>query len=357
MSKITIHNYESFLLDYSEGTLCTSDKIEMELFLKQNSKIINELVEFSNAPQLINTEIKLPNRLYSFLKKNEFCISKIEFNTLLIKEVEGVLLEDEIELLNKNKNNFNYNTEKLLLQHTVLKPDLSIIYPNKNNLKKKSKTVALYYYLSVAAMLLVFFGSYYLFNSQPKQIGNGFANKQFALLTFTDNKKTIFTETPQVEKTINPHKKHENIQAQKNNLLTEFKSKNRIFINYNAIIIRPFEQTNQINNVGLAFVSTENNIQSKELISPKIDNDNSDFLTFKEFINYRIKKAANKNDNEIPILNKKSKVNSLDLACLAVNAITSVSTIKLEFQKTYAYDGTLNEIKLRGENFEVTRKK
>lgn len=357
MSKITIHNYESYLLDYSEGTLSALDKIEMELFLKNNPNVVNELIEFSNAPQLSISDIKIPNSLHSHLLKNEFCVSKTEFDTLLIKEIEADLTEDECLVLENNKKNYSYNLEIAFFKQTILEPDLSIVYSNKSNLKKKNKTVALYYYVSVAAMLLVFFCSYYLFNAQQKVTGRGFVKKQFAGLNLKFDKKAVIANEEQVIVANKKQTKPIYRFANTTNLLVEIGPKNEVTTSYDRIISLPIKEITNSNNLDLAFVATENNFKNNEIISQPLASSNSDFLSIKEFINYRIKKSANKNDTEIPVLNKKEKINSLDLASLAINAITSVSPIKLELQKTYAYDGTINEIKLRGENFEWSKKK
>lgn len=357
MSKINIHNYESYLLDYSEGTLCALDKIEMELFLKHNPNIVNELIEFSNAPQLSNTEIKIPKNLNSLLKKNEFCISKTEFDTLLIKEIEGVLLKNEVALLEKNKNNFNYNAEILLFKQTILKPDLSITYFDKESLKKKNKTVALYYYVSVAAMLLVLFGSYYLFNSQPKQIGESVTRKQMAHLNFSLDRNTVSAKQAEVFIANKKQAKTRYKAANTANFLVESAPKNEVTTNYNRIISLPIKEITTTNNLNIAFVATENNFKNSEIIPQSLSNNNSEFLSVREFINYRIKKAANKNDKEILAANKNEKINSVDVASLAINALASVSNIKLELQKTYTYDGKLKEITLIGDNFELSRKK
>ena len=62
MHKIDIHNYEAYLLDYSEGNLTGELQVELELFLIQHPELEINLDELSL--------VSLENEAASFSNKN-----------------------------------------------------------------------------------------------------------------------------------------------------------------------------------------------------------------------------------------------------------------------------------------------
>ena len=46
MSKIGLHNYEAWFLDYSEGNLTENQMMELEVFLEQHPNLTQELTDF-----------------------------------------------------------------------------------------------------------------------------------------------------------------------------------------------------------------------------------------------------------------------------------------------------------------------
>ncbi|MDA9072069.1 hypothetical protein N9J85_00060 [bacterium] len=46
MSKIGLHNYEAWFLDYSEGNLTENQMMELEVFLEQHPNLKQELTDF-----------------------------------------------------------------------------------------------------------------------------------------------------------------------------------------------------------------------------------------------------------------------------------------------------------------------
>ncbi|MES2835909.1 MAG: hypothetical protein V4667_00170 [Bacteroidota bacterium] len=354
MSKINLNNYESYLLDYTEGTLSASDRVEMDLFLQQHPQILEQLLEFEEAPALPDLELQLPDSIKSNLKKDEFSISKIELDNLLIKELEADLTERESNILAKQLATNYFLKERQLIAATKLQADLNLIYPDKESLKKRSKIVPLFYYTSVAASLLIAFGSYYLFNAQQNEVGNTFNKKQIAFAEIKadkiENSSRIVNAIPQ------------NVIIYKNNTkIVEAKTielkPNRIALQ--TISTKPLESMVTVKNFdGLALMSTQEEKTNKISLPIQLASaNNAGYLTVSEFINKKIKQAANKNQEKNSTIINEQKVNQYDIATLAVNAISTVSGMKLELEKSYTSEGELKEVALVGENFEFSRKK
>lgn len=354
MSKFNLNNYESYLLDYTEGTLSASDRVEMDLFLQQHPQILEQLLEFVEAPALPDLEVQLPGSVKSSLKKDEFFVSKSEFDNLLIKELEVDLTENESNLLAKQLATNYFLHEKQLIAATKLQPDLSLIFPDKESLKKRSKIVPLFYYTSVAASLLIAFGSYYLFNAQQNEVGNTFNKKQFAFAEIKANKiensSTIINAIPQNIIVYRRHTKlveSKTIESKSNRMALQIISTKPL---ESIVIVKSFD--------GLALMSNQEEKTNKITLPNELASvTDAGYLTVSEFINKKIKQAANKKQEKNSAIINEQKVNQYDIATLAVNAIATVSGMKLELEKTYTSEGELKEVALVGENFEFSRKK
>ncbi len=132
MSKIDLHNYEAFYLDYTEGNLSTEDTAELLLFLENNPAIKSELDDFDliTLNSLENEQVD-----FSGLKQN---INPENAEEYIIGSVEGQLNEeDELEL--KALIAANKHVELLANRYkkTIL-PKTTIPFPNKAKLKRKS---------------------------------------------------------------------------------------------------------------------------------------------------------------------------------------------------------------------------
>ncbi|MGZ4098590.1 MAG: hypothetical protein ACXVNM_06915 [Bacteroidia bacterium] len=240
MGKIDLNNYEAFLLDYFEGNLSEDLVIELKAFAIANPGLDIDL-EDSDLPVFTKDEIKLDSKndllktsdnipfenLLNYLEGNLSITEKIKLenilssDTELAKEMEmlkkTVLSADEQEvfdskkILIKNDDQFVLNNRVLLyfenelnpeernafekelslnkglqkelalVQKTKLETDASVVYPNKNELKKEGRVIALFSFrMAVAAALLVVLGAAVLFafyNSGKESIEKNIAKK------------------------------------------------------------------------------------------------------------------------------------------------------------------------------------
>lgn len=172
--KITIDNYESYLLDLAENNLKANDKLELELFLKENAHLMNTIVYDSNC-KLLFDQIKYPDK--NKLKKLQFNKSIIDKNNVtnyIIAYYENELNKKSINnLIVYLKNRKNLNKEFLDYSRVYLKPE-QILFKNKENLYKKFEIPDSKNYktiLRIAATILLVISIYLIqfFNSSKSK--------------------------------------------------------------------------------------------------------------------------------------------------------------------------------------------
>jgi hypothetical protein len=227
MEKITLHNYEAYLLDFSEGNLNSDEMNALKTFIAFHPELAIDLHDLS-LPSLSETDVKAEFK--NSLKRLSKCVSEEDlFNYLegnlspkqrtemdanfvenpqLIKELENfqrtilsadkTLVYTEKSKLLKNEEEFighspafsylenqlspaerldfektlrtNKETEAdfELLKKTVLVPDWTICYENKAALKKGSKLFILFdkrVLSAVAAAILLIAGLLFVFGT------------------------------------------------------------------------------------------------------------------------------------------------------------------------------------------------
>jgi hypothetical protein len=157
--KITLDNYESWLLDYMEEKLSSVEHEGVRLFLTQHPDLAEELADFLPALKA--------DKLLSFpgkerLKRTVFD-DPAHFETTAIAALEGDLgQEEQIEFkkwLDKNPAQKTFMQE---LESCRLQANLEISFPAKSRLKKKTITVPLWIkVVSAAAVLLIALLTFY----------------------------------------------------------------------------------------------------------------------------------------------------------------------------------------------------
>lgn len=155
---IHIDNYESFYLDYLEGTLSEAERIAFEEFLTAHPElqVDEELVFLDDAPEMMDPLEKF------LLKKEEVTgVSNENLDYLAIGKVENVLSPKEEQLFDAHLSS-DPEAQKLLAayQETRLEP-VVVAYPNKEELKEKEIAFVSWKLIvgiaSAAAIVLLFF--------------------------------------------------------------------------------------------------------------------------------------------------------------------------------------------------------
>ena len=174
MSRIDMHNYEAYLLDFSEGNLGSEMQIELELFLIQHPELNVDLGELQFV-ELGKEEVSFPQK--NNLKKSEFAlVSETQFISYIENQIplnERLLIEKSCVL------NPLLSDELSLYQQTIILADTSIIYPNKNELKRRAGIIWFDFSVSqyaAAACVLFLIGLFILW---PKPTTTSF-NRELA---------------------------------------------------------------------------------------------------------------------------------------------------------------------------------
>ena len=136
MYKIDIHNYEAYLLDYSEGNLTGELQVELELFLIQHPELEINLDELSL--------VSLENEVTSFSNKNSLKKSEADLvsETQFIAYIENQLpINERLKLEKSCAINPSLAKELDLYNTTTAKADATIVFENKQSLKRKPKVI------------------------------------------------------------------------------------------------------------------------------------------------------------------------------------------------------------------------
>jgi hypothetical protein len=154
---INKNNYETYLIDYLDGKLSPSEVAEVLLFLEQFPEIA---AEFEG---IATTQILPIDTLFfeaSSLKKPSFNQIKQEYETLLIDNIEGNLTAVDTDKLEKALKLYpELKHEQLLFEQTHLQPDATVVFKNKQVLKKGDLFIKYNSkWLRVAASLLILGG-------------------------------------------------------------------------------------------------------------------------------------------------------------------------------------------------------
>ncbi len=169
MEEINIHNYEVFLLDYSEGVLTEEQICNLELFAMLNPNLGIDLNEL-NFVKMFDDEIYFQEKTH--LKKTDSdLISENQFIGYIEKQLS------ELEMIHVEKScalNISLAKEFNLYKSTCLVADETILYPTPNNLKRRSKVI--WYNFSAtsfaaAASIVILLGLFFVwrnFNSDFK---------------------------------------------------------------------------------------------------------------------------------------------------------------------------------------------
>ena len=172
MGVITRNNYESYVIDYIDGTLDVSSVNELLEFLENNPDLKEEV-------ELLSGGIRIQKQSVTFdekekLKKKIIPVGKINgdnYQEKFIAYYEGDLDEKEVENVLKfvAVNEF-LEKEFKLFSGLFIEPDKSIFYPGKESLKKHGKFVYLPLLRNVAAALIILLaGIYFLLNIKKNE--------------------------------------------------------------------------------------------------------------------------------------------------------------------------------------------
>ena len=199
--KISIDNYEAYLIDYMDGRLNDAEIRQLKAFCVQNHIDFEELTE--DLPVLESTDDTFDEKEYLF--KNKIIpfgsINEDNYEERFIAYQELILDgKEEREVEEFTDQNPFLHKDLRAYGNCRLEPDTTIVFKDKDNLKKKAVIFPLYAKIAAAAAVIaVLFGLFWL----PKNEDDS-ANQQPVLVE-------LKPEPP--ENVLNPSEK-ENIISQ-----------------------------------------------------------------------------------------------------------------------------------------------
>jgi hypothetical protein len=344
MIEINSCNYEKYVVDFLEGNLDSSEKEAFSLFLKSNPEIREEL-DFFDDEKLIPEPVLFDNK--GILKKESIITKSAmsNFDELCIAKMEGDLSEKEIslfdELINSDKSK---QTEFERFQKTIIKPDDTIVFREKEKLKKRRVGIwrSSYSVISIAASILIIIGLFTLL-PKPKE-----ETKQLA-----DGSNTISSveEKGQQEQkeTIAKHQEIEEQIDLKTEILPKIKintqntlAKVQIEIGDNTkeldkiIITNPFEKLQA--KVVVVESDYTNSIMLKEMTIINTDNyklKQADYLSVRSFVAKTINKKIFHRD--------KTKLEVFDIAQAGVQGLNKLTGGNMKLERVYDVNGKLDK--------------
>lgn len=165
--KISRKNYESWFIDYSDGTLTAEQRAELLLFLEEHPDLKAEFENFVNELlPLLPPQESLPETFSASLKRGDITESNLSY--YLIASMEGDLnAEEQSKLDSFLKVNPHLQRQQQLVALTHLQP-AEEIYPAKAELKKPvpmlfSLTRTVKYAVAAMLVLTVVAGSYVIY--------------------------------------------------------------------------------------------------------------------------------------------------------------------------------------------------
>jgi hypothetical protein len=277
--KITLHNYEEYLLDWSEGNLNEETLAELRKFLSDNPQIKTDFDQSSNI-KIIPTNITFNDKseLYHF-KFEKTKITHNNFNEFCIALYENLLSEKKRdELLKFSKSSIQLKNELTSFRKVYLEANSDITFKYKNLLYKKTiptkrTTVSIWRLITISAAASVVYVLLNIFESKPNQIiaTNKTKFHEKIIINVPEKKLTIQTK----------------IDPVKNEVKKIIKTKNTESYNWekeNIAILKPIE----ISRINTQKREIINNIEENKIEFVKIEENvkNNDLLTWNSILSY-----------------------------------------------------------------------
>ena len=145
--KINLQNYEEYFVRYLDGELSSSEVGEVEFFLQQHPELNAELNAFKSTVLSADDEVFFPKK--ELLMKG---ITLANYEDYFIRNVENTLSQEEkIELTEFIQQHSGLQREMNAFDSTKLVADSSIVFPDKNLLKRRDGRIVPMYVRYVLA--------------------------------------------------------------------------------------------------------------------------------------------------------------------------------------------------------------
>lgn len=371
---ITLENKDDYFIRSVENTLNTAEIRLLDNFIKQHPHYLNDLELFKKTKLFADDSIKFEN-------KNELKRVAITTDDLLISSLEGLLSNEENILLNQQlAADTKMNHEFYLYQQTKLIADPNLVFENKEELKQKEKKVIpLFYFVAIAASLLLLFGLSYMYNSNNKE--KNFANELILpkkqIQNNTNNTNILVKENNQETKIENSKNnvavviKNKDIKKPKNTPVPDSKN-NSSSLNPANFTEEHKEHVAQNNNENKNIETIADNAITKKLIQPaQLDkkkahlNDeilqgntkSPEYLSLRQLAAEKIKEKT-LDDNTLSMQKKSGRLKRFsgwDIAQIITKGISKITGRNIEVKPTYNEEGVVTAYALGASGFEFSK--
>jgi len=351
--EMTVENREDYFISAIENNLNPVEQQLIERFLKQHPQYISDYDLFKK------TKVQ-PDLSVVFADKDTLKDLVLTGDYVLISSVEGLLSNQENTMLKQQLAvDAAMQQSYQLYQQTRLSADAAIIFEDKEALKRKErKVIPFYYYVSIAAAILVLFGLSILFSNDKTE------PKLAVHPTIESPKSSIKREAVKPEKVIEQHSLANN--ASENNMNAPVINKVKNTTSHFAATDKkeaplPVPTVNEVQQTNLAQNSNENKEQKINTnpenslnpvapvkneqpaiaqAQPEIKNEpknNSEFLSLGQIAAAKIKEKtldadALSNEKKTGKINKFSGWDALQVVAKGMSKLTGK---KVEVKPTY----------------------
>jgi hypothetical protein len=437
--EINKNNYEAFFLDYHEGNLSAEEVAALLLFVEQHPELKEEFESFENITldDLSSVEFAgkgLLKKGISDANKDDYFIGSIE-NTLndaekafllsfisqqpgaaleldlyrktisvadnsiafknkpALKRVAATGLTEQEHLLVSSTENIlsaenKYAFEALLTtepalqqqfklyQQTRLVPDATIVFDNKQNLKKKSSNVIpLYYYVAAAASVILLTGIFFLFKSitsiEPVEMEatNTLSKKTTNVppaqsLVFTSSETVASIPSKTTEKSKHGESyviKRENgnaasvaLSAAGNQAIVNFAKQDSSLLDKQkneSPVLNPETSVQELAVGKIKQPTTITSLQEPVIKVPQ-------YASLRELAAEKIKEKL-LDENTIAIQKKNGqakKINGWDIAQIVTKGISKLSGRQIELKPNYSENGNITSYAFSAGEFKISKK-
>ncbi len=381
--EITEANREEYFIKAVENTLNPAEKKLLDDYIKRHPQVIVDYHLFQKTRLQADAGIVFENKdsLKKALTPSFAPLDKLsvaEGSEALIAYVEGVLPEKEKAALDKKiAGNVLMQKELAMYQQTKLKADATIVFENKDDLKRKERRVIpLYYYMAAAAAIVLLFGLFFIFNSNK---GEEFAKNNFPKNTI----QVPVNVAPQLaDKAITYETKNANVpKAVASSLVKQSKRKQSNTANIDVASKNDSEKQNKeqfpVTNINEVPIEKEQPIAENNSLTNSVNgnqepiaksqepasdighrtSDPNEYLSLKEIAVKKLKESTL--DEKTLEAEKKSgrlkKFSGWDLAKVVAKGINKVTGSDVKVEPKYNDEGEVTAYALGAGSFEIAR--
>ena len=380
--KINRNNYEIYFLDYLEGNLVPEKEAELLAFLEEHPHL-KEV--FENFEQIHLAPLEVLFKKKEELKKPVPSLDIIDESNCehyFVAYLEGDLPGDKKqEVQDFLKAHPKYLSSFELQQRTKLVADNSIFYSGKNRLRKSifERPVAkpFYFYASAAATVFIIFFVYFYNNSGQSTDKKIIAEKEIPKPSVKQQEKKPERDKARtgIEVVVTEEK-----QQNKKSYAAQTTSGNKLAIKKNAgnrggiltpeILANPSAnpvadninresiKEGQLQKDSLVFIEmplAENNNQEQKISKASSPNPENDFLSIKELMVVKFKKAVNSKEGTDPENEKNRKLSFWNLTDMIAGGISKLTGKTWKVNKKYNETGNVTAFAVVSDKFEFSR--